>query len=104
MAGLVLLALVFVIGKEVYGAKNWIIIGGFAMQPSEFVKIIYVFFAAAFLAKVTAFSDIVKVTVVAAAHVLILVAERGLGAALIYVITYLVILSVSSENIWYLVA
>ncbi|MCD7825376.1 MAG: FtsW/RodA/SpoVE family cell cycle protein, partial [Clostridiaceae bacterium] len=39
--GIVLLALVFVIGKSVYGAKNWIIIGGFAMQPSEFVKIIY---------------------------------------------------------------
>ena len=47
IGGIVLLALVFVIGKEVYGARNWIIIGPFALQPSEFVKIVYVFFAAA---------------------------------------------------------
>lgn len=104
VAGLILLALVFVIGKEVGGAKNWIIIGGFAMQPSEFVKIVYVFFAAALLAKATKFRDIVIVTAVAAAHVLILVVEKDLGAALIFFITYLVILYVSSENILYLLA
>ena len=44
IAGLGLLALVFVIGEERYGAKNWVSIGSFALQPSEFVKIIYVFF------------------------------------------------------------
>lgn len=104
IAGLLLLALVFVIGKEVWGAKNWIIIGGFAMQPSEFVKIIYVFFAAAMLAKATQFREIVVVTAVAAAHVLVLVLEKDLGAALIFFITYLVILYVSSENIGYLLA
>ena len=38
--GIFMLALVFVIGKSIYGAKNWIVIGSFAMQPSEFVKII----------------------------------------------------------------
>lgn len=102
IAGLVLLALVFVIGKEVWGAKNWIVIGSFAMQPSEFVKIIYVFFAAAMLARAAKFRDIVIVTAVAAAHVLILVVEKDLGAALIFFITYLVILYVSSENFLYL--
>lgn len=104
IAGLILLALVFVIGKEIWGAKNWIVIGGFAMQPSEFVKIIYVFFAAAMLAKAAKFRDIVLVTAVAAAHVLILVLEKDLGAALIFFITYLVILYVSSENFLYLAA
>lgn len=104
IGGLILLALVFVIGKEINGAKNWIVIGSFALQPSEFVKIIYVFFAAAMLAKVTEFKDIVKVTVVAAAHVLILVLEKDLGAALIFFITYLVILYVSTEKLWYLLA
>ena len=47
--GLAMLALVFVIGVERYGAKNWIQIGGFAMQPSEFVKIIFFFFFSALL-------------------------------------------------------
>ena len=102
IAGLLLLALVFVIGEEHYGAKNWISIGSFALQPSEFVKIIYVFFAAAFLTKAKKFMDIIPVTIVAAAHVMILVLERDLGAALIYFITYLVILYVSTERLIYL--
>ncbi len=99
--GIVLLALVFVIGKEVYGARNWIKIGSLALQPSEFVKIIFVFFAAALLAKSTQFYDVVRVTIVAAIHVLILVAEKDLGAALIFYITYLVILYVATQNILY---
>lgn len=104
IGGIVLLALVFVIGKEVYGARNWIIIGPFALQPSEFVKIVYVFFAAALLARAADFANVVKVTAVAAVHVLILVAEKDLGAALIFFITYLVILYVASENLLYLLA
>lgn len=100
--GMLMLALVFVIGKSVYGAKNWIIIGGFAMQPSEFVKIIYVFFVAAMLSKSTEFKDVLKVGALAAIHVLILVAERDLGAALIFYITFLSILYVASQNVGYL--
>lgn len=100
--GIIMLALVFVIGKEKYGARNWIIIGGFAMQPSEFVKIVFVFFAAALLARSTSFSNVVRVTVFAAAHVLILVAEKDLGAALIFYITYLFILFVASRSAVYL--
>ncbi len=105
IAGLVMLALVFVIGEERYGARNWISLGGhIALQPSEFVKILYVFFAAAFLAKTTRFRNLVLITAVAAAHVLILVVEKDLGAALIFFITYLVILYVSTENPGYLIA
>lgn len=100
--GIIMLALVFVIGQEKYGAKNWIIIGSFAMQPSEFVKIVFVFFAAALLAKSAKFTNVVKVTIFAAVHVLILVAEKDLGAALIFYITYLFILYVASENVLYL--
>lgn len=102
--GIVLLALVFVIGKEKNGARNWIIIGNFALQPSEFVKIVFVFFVAALLANSVKFMDIVKVSIFAAIHVLILVAERDLGAALIFYITYIIILFVASGNTIYLAA
>lgn len=35
---LVMLALVPVIGKELNGARRWISLGGFSLQPSEFIK------------------------------------------------------------------
>ncbi len=102
--GIVMLALVFVIGEEKYGAKNWIVIGNFALQPSEFVKIVFVFFVAALLSYPAGFKHIVKVSVFAAVHVLILVAEKDLGAALIFYITYIIILFIASSNTFYLAA
>lgn len=100
--GILLLALVFVIGDERKGARNWIVIGKFALQPSEFVKIIYVLFVAALLAKSTDLKNLVKAGALAAIHVLILVAEKDLGAALIYYVTFLIILYVASRQPLYL--
>ncbi len=99
--GIVFLMLVFFIGVEQYGARNWIVIGGFALQPSEFVKIIYVFFVAAVLTKRTDFKRVVVVSAVAAIHVLVLVVERDLGGALIFFVTYLIVLYVASRNAGY---
>lgn len=102
LVGLACLGLVFIIGKEEYGAKNWIKIGGFAMQPSEFVKILFVFFAASCLSKHNDFKSVVKVTALAAAHVLVLVLEKDLGGALIFFVTYLIILFVATSKPIYL--
>jgi cell division protein FtsW (lipid II flippase) len=44
------------------------------------------------------FSYVVKVTVIAALHVLILVASRDLGGALIYLMTYLIMLYVATRK------
>ena len=41
--GIVALSLVFVIGVEQYGSRNWISLFGITIQPSEFVKILFVF-------------------------------------------------------------
>ena len=104
MLGMLFLALVFVIGTEKYGARNWIVVGSFALQPSEFVKIIYVFFLAAFLAKAAEFKDVMVTGAVAGVHVLILVAEKDLGAALIFFITFLGVLYVATGKGAYLAA
>lgn len=102
--GIALLALVFVIGVEKNGAKNWISIGGMLIQPLEFVKIIYVFFMAAVLSKPAKFKRVVIISAAAAVHVLILVLEKDLGGALIYFFTYLIVLVIATGNIWYLLA
>lgn len=83
VAGLFSLAIVVVIGQVSYGAMLGFSIGGISVQPSEVVKIIFVFFVASSFKKSLEFRNIVITTAVAAFHVLILVISRDLGAALI---------------------
>jgi len=47
MIGLFLLTLA--LGTDLKGARNWIVIGGFTLQPSEFIKILFVFFLASYV-------------------------------------------------------
>lgn len=100
--GLLLLILVAVAGKTSYGAKLSLSIGGIVLQPSEFVKISFVFFAASRLAKSIQFRDLVVTTVMAALHVIVLVLSRDLGGALLFFIAYLVVLYVATKNAGYL--
>lgn len=102
--GLVALAAVVVVGSVSGGAKLGFEIAGFGIQPSEFVKIIFVFYAAASLNRSTEFRDVVITTVVAAFHVLILVVSKDLGAALIIFVVYLVMLYVATRQPLYIFA
>ncbi|MDY5957492.1 MAG: FtsW/RodA/SpoVE family cell cycle protein [Frisingicoccus sp.] len=100
--GFLMIASVFVFGKSMYGATNWISIGGFSLQPSELAKIVFVFFIAAMLARDTSFRQIVITTAAAAVYVLVLVIEKDLGAAVIFFITYLVMLYVATRQFRYM--
>jgi len=46
---LLLFLATMIFGRSIKGAKNWIIIGRFSIQPSEIIKVLFVFFIAAFL-------------------------------------------------------
>lgn len=104
IAGLLLLAAVAVFGESSYGAKLSLKICSFALQPSEFVKITFVFFVAARLSKSTAFKDVVLTTIMAASHVLVLVFSRDLGGALLFFVTYLVMLYVAAKKPLYFIS
>ena len=99
--GIGFLALVFVVGSTKNGSTNWIQFGGIALQPSEFVKILFVFFLAAMYAKAREFKQVVIVTCISAVHVLILVLEKDLGAALLYFVTYIVVSYVATGRAIY---
>lgn len=103
-AGISILLYVLKFGVTKYGAKNWIMVAGFSLQPSEFVKILFVFFVASLLAKSTKFKHVVAVTAAAALYVLILVLEKDLGSAMIFFITYLFMLYTATANAGYLLA
>lgn len=49
--GVVLMALVLVIGVEIKGAQRWIHLPGFSLQPSEIVKPVFIVIAAWFVAR-----------------------------------------------------
>lgn len=104
LLGLTLLIVVLGFGTESYGAKNWLIIGGLRFQPSEIVKLLYVFFAASLLSTAARFRKIVWITLLAAAHVIVLVLEKDLGAALLFFATYVIILYAATKKVYYLIA
>lgn len=102
--GVVLLALVAVAGSTSYGAKLSFTVAGITIQPSEFIKIVFVFFVAARLSVSTSFKDVAVTSLVAALHVLILVVSRDLGGALIFFVVYLAMLYVATRKPSYLFA
>ena len=102
VAGIGTLLLVAAFGATSYGAKLSLSIAGISIQPSEFIKIIFVFFVAGMLYEKTDFRQVCITTVIAAVHVLILVASRDLGGALIFFVTYLLMLYVATRKIFYL--
>lgn len=96
IAGIIMLGVVLVMGRITYGAKISINLGFFAFQPSEFVKILYVLFLAAFLSKSQSFKRIVISAVFAGLHVIILVFSSDLGSALIFFIVYVFMVYVAT--------
>lgn len=102
--GLCLLAVVFVLGQISYGAKLSIDLGFISIQPSEFVKIIYVFFIASLLSKATNFKQVVISALFAGIHVILLVLSKDLGSALIFFLVYLFMVFAATTNYLYLFA
>lgn len=102
--GLFLLSVVFVSGASSYGAQLSIGVGGIAFQPSEFVKITFVFFVASMFYRSVCFRSVAATTIVAALHVVILVASKDLGSALIFFVTYVLMLFVATGRWLYLAA
>lgn len=101
--GILLQGVVLIIGATSYGAKMSISIGGFTFQASEIVKISFVLAMAGMLSRATEFRDIVRTSLVAAAHVLVLVACKDLGSALIFCLAYLVMIFIATNRSLYLV-
>lgn len=102
--GIGMLGAVAVMGAVTKGAKLSFTVAGITIQPSEFIKIIFVFFVAAMLYESTEFAQVVKTTIFAALHVMILVLSKDLGGALIFFIAYLIMLYVATRKPMYLFA
>ncbi|MBP3330182.1 MAG: FtsW/RodA/SpoVE family cell cycle protein [Clostridia bacterium] len=85
------LAFNLVAAQDYNGAKNWVQIGSFSIQPSEFVKIAFIFVGAATLDKLQTTKSVFKYLVFAAGCIGALFLMRDFGTALIFFATFLII-------------
>ncbi len=92
LLGLISLGGVFLLGAMVNGANLSLNIGGFAFQPSEFMKIVFILFMASALCDTIRSKDVVLTGFFALAHVGILVLSRDLGSAMIFYVIFIMML------------
>ncbi|MDY2956065.1 MAG: FtsW/RodA/SpoVE family cell cycle protein [Lachnospiraceae bacterium] len=92
-----LLALFF--SSRVYGAKINITLGPITIQPSEFVKILFVFFIASMYNKALTWKKLLLTSIAAAAHIVIFIASNDLGAALIFFVAYIMMTFVATRRL-----
>ena len=97
-----LLGAVLVTGSIINGSKLSFSILGISFQPSEFIKILYVIFLAGVLSEARSRMTIFLSAVLAAAHVLVLVASKDLGSALIYSIAYVILLYIATRKLFFI--
>lgn len=102
-AGAILLLIInLAIAKTTNGARNWITIGGengITFQPSEFVKIAFIFVGAATLEKIQTSKNIFAYIGFSVACVGALILIKDFGTALIFFVTFLIIAFMTSGDI-----
>lgn len=116
LVSLALLAVTFVFGTEVNGARLWLDLGPFQMQPSEVVKVTLVLFLAAYLdekrdvlagswavgrLRLPPIPSLLPMGIMWAASLLTLVVLNDLGSALLFFGIFLVMLYVATGRILY---
>ena len=82
-----------------YGAANWISIGPISFQPSEIVKVMYIFVGASSLDVLQTKRNLIEFTVFSAICVALLAVSSDFGTALIIFVTFLLIIFMRSGDI-----
>lgn len=93
--GLLMLAAIFVIGRNVNGATRWLVIGGIQIQPSDFMKIILIMFYAQYFARheddISSPKTIIKSLVILAVPLVMIYKQPNLSTTILVLILFSVI-------------
>ncbi len=98
-ASIGLLVLNLLLAKVTNGTLNWIEVAGFSIQPSELVKIAFIFVGAVTLEKLQSTQSLTKYLVFSVACIGALFLMRDFGTALIFFFTFIVIAFMRSGDI-----
>ena len=96
--GIVLLLLVFILGRDIRGSSRWIYIGSFSFQPSEFMKLFLCIALAKYLhddpkSEERSLKDLVVPAILTGVPTLLVLKQPDLGTALIL---FLMFVSISA--------
>lgn len=94
--GIVLLLLVFILGKDIRGSSRWINIGSFGFQPSEFMKLFLIIALAKYLhddprTDERRMKDLIVPSIIAGVPTLLVLKQPDLGTALIHFLIFVTI-------------
>jgi len=93
-------------GRYVNGAKSWLGIGELGIQPSEFMKIVYILYLAYFLDRSdriqSQFSRFLRASLIMAVPMLMILSQPDLGTASVYIPIFLAMCFMAGIPIRYL--
>ena len=98
VAGIGLLAFNLLFGVEKFGARNWIQLGGVSFQPSEFVKVCFIYVGASTLSRLMSKRNIVLFIAYSAVICACLALMKDFGTTIIFFVAFLVIAFLRSGN------
>ena len=99
IGAVLLLAVNLAFGKVINGSNNWIAIGPFRFQPSEFVKVAFIFVGAAALDQLQTKRNFIEFIAFSAICVGALAIMGDFGTALIFFLTFLLIAFMRSGDV-----
>ena len=98
VGGILLLLVNLALGTVKNGAQNWIYIGGFSFQPSELVKVCFVFVGASTLDRLVTKRNLFSFIAYSAFICICLALMSDFGTALVFFVTFLAIANMRSGS------
>ncbi len=98
-AGIGFLVITLIFGKEYYGAKNWLIIGGMSLQPSELSKVCFVYAGASAMDRILNKRNLILFIAYSVVICGLLALMNDFGTALIFFCAFLVIAYMRSGSV-----
>ncbi len=99
VGGVGLLAVTLVFGETYYGAKNWLTIGGFSLQPSELVKVCFVYVGASTMDRLMKRRNLILFIAYTILLCALLALMNDFGTALVFFFAFLVIAYLRSGSV-----
>jgi len=102
---IIFMGMAIFIGTEINGSKNWVVVGGFSFQPSEFGKLFFVAYLASALKDYqNSFKELIQPAIVVMACLGFMVLQKDLGSALIFFGISITMLYIATSKTKYVLA